>query len=96
VAPDEDPVVADLAEEIAAEDVGEVRVPWLTYQDAPVRRAPDRPPRHSPPAIAPAPEKRIVRAAEPLLSDEELRALLEGDDGPLTDSPNGSAKDTRS
>ncbi len=66
------------------------RVPWLRYADEPVRRAP--PPRRSapsPPSEAPAPLPigRTVPAEsalepdsfEPLLTDEELEALM-GDD----------------
>ena len=47
-----------------------------------------------PPAIAP--EKRVMRVSEPLLSQEELRALLDGDGLPLPDAPNGSNKEASS
>ncbi len=70
-----------------------VRVPWLQYADAPQRIAPQR--------IPPAPDDaRPVRrpSSEPLLTPEELRALLE-DDGPWeseespTISPSRPARD---
>ncbi|MCH9058756.1 MAG: hypothetical protein IIB55_09030, partial [Planctomycetes bacterium] len=95
---DDDPVVEEdvTEEEVAEDEVTEVRVPWLTYKDAPARRAPDPPPHVSPPAIAAMPEKRAVRVSEPLLSQEELRALLDGDGLPLPDAPNGSTKEASS
>jgi len=81
-------------EDVAEDEVTEVRVPWLTYKDAPARRAPEPPASVPPPAIVP--EKRVMRVSEPLLSQEELRALLDGDGLPLPDAPNGSNKEASS
>ena len=52
---------------------GDVRVPWKKYADAPVRL----PPRRADDEVQPVPSEY-----QPLLSDEELAALL-GDDVPL-------------
>lgn len=76
-------------------EVGEVRVPWLTYKDAPVRRGPNgAEPRRS--GESSPPPQRIVRRSEPLLSDEELRALLDGDDMPPAKSSTPPRRDASS
>jgi len=78
----EPPDDADLtAWEDEPDDVdGPVRVPWLRYPDRPARAAPQRTPpsprRAEPAPPVPAPP---TFALEPLLTDEELRALIGGD-----------------
>ncbi len=58
---------------------GTVRVPWLRYKDGPVRTPPER---RTSSSDAPAASQRVTSKAspqEPLLTEEELQALL-GDD----------------
>lgn len=84
ITPDaEKPALADeTPDAIAGEDdvSAAVRVPWLRYADAPVRVAPRRNPPAPPPAI---PLRNTPR--EPLLTPEELHALIE-EDWPETES----------
>ncbi|UCC30433.1 MAG: hypothetical protein JSU86_19810 [Phycisphaerales bacterium] len=65
------------AEEVASE--GSVRVPWRRYKGGPVRKGPQE--RKSPPDDPDTTEhaKPRVSSHEPLLTDEELQALI-GDD----------------
>ena len=76
------------------------RVPWLKYENKPVRRAPQRIAPEPTDAVDPKerhrPDEAIARkepsATEPLLTEEELRALI-GDDissiAPSESAPNG-------
>lgn len=58
---------------------GPVRVPWQRYQNGPHREAPDRRgPTSNVPKVADPPVSREL-AREPLISEEELRALLADD-----------------
>jgi hypothetical protein len=62
-----------------ADEASAVRVPWLRYPDRPARAAPSRtPPQESPPD-PPRMERAAPPAHTPLLTDEELQALI-GDD----------------
>lgn len=85
VVPDELPVAGpdqvDADKALADDDTldGPVRVPWLRYKDGPSRVAPRR---REPPGADPAvtePATSRSRPRRPLITDEELQALL-GDD----------------
>ncbi len=61
------------------ENTSPVRVPWSRYADRPARTAPARRAPPSPEVLATQPARPEQTLSEPLLTDEELRALL-GDD----------------
>jgi hypothetical protein len=84
VRPDEDlePTVAEPYGEEKSDDEAPgapVRVPWLRYGDGPVRAAPQRvPPAAGPPGPS-EPAAPRSPSIEPLLTDEELQALIGSD-----------------
>lgn len=69
------------------------RVPWLRYTDRPTRVAPPR--REPPPKVLdPGPQKPTpTHSYEPLLTEEELRALMSDDIVPVAeDEPQSAAR----
>jgi hypothetical protein len=58
---------------------GSVRVPWLRYEGRPARTAPKPPDRPAQPAPEPETEAHASGVHRPLLTEEELQALI-GDD----------------
>ena len=82
-----------------------VRVPWLRYTDRPARTGPgNQPPPSAEDPAEPGPEVPTRTSPEPLLTDEELRALIGEDDiaalapeqpDPLwPDKPSGEGRDS--
>lgn len=69
--------------EFDSDDDTTARVPWIRYDDQPLRGAPleEEEPSEAPDAIKPAPT--AASAYEPLLTDEELRALIGDDVAPM-------------
>ncbi len=83
----EPPAAAGLDEhEVSAgEDAssGTVRVPWLRYDDAPVRTAPQHRELWSDEVSTDGPEKPRSSSPEPLLTKAELQALIGDDTGAI-------------
>lgn len=84
----EDPAPDDAADD-TGEGAPELRVPWRDYEDHPARQAPTRRSPNDAPDRA-QPEEQDDTHHEPLLTQEELRALIgtDGVDG-ARDDPRG-------
>ncbi len=88
---DRTPVDGDADEPVS----NSVRVPWLRYGERPLRTAPGSksPPDRTPPSVErPLP---VIKPHQPLLTDEELKALMGGDIAPADSGerdPSGTDK----